>query len=152
MSKFARLKKLHVASDASIEFPLPELQVGDGPTPFLLVVPATADTNEAYANALLKSRAVQALVRSGGVPTLKQRKATREEDAKLYPEHVVTGWGHMTDDQGKALTFTKDDCRDLLEQFTKETPDVMDRLRGFCSTVENWRPNAVDIVGVAGNS
>ena len=76
----------------------------------------------------------------------------RDDDLKLYPEHVITGWGGITDTDGNDVPFTVDNCA----AFLKSLPEwLFDRVRVFFKVPENFikrapiRPpqNVSDLVG-----
>ena len=143
MSKFSHLKQLDVQREQTTEYPLYQL-AGE---PVLILAPAT-ESNRGYFNSLLrKSRKNMRVVQSGKV-NASVVKNNREEDKKLYAEHIIVGWKNMLDSSGNEIPFSKEDCADFLN----ELPDwLFDEIRTFASNVQNFIEDAIDAQETAKN-
>jgi len=141
MSKFGHLKQLNCKQ--STEYIIYQL---DG-QPVLVLAPAT-ESNRGYFNALLrKSRKNMRVVQSGKV-SASVIKQNRDEDRILYADHIITGWKKMLDSNGKEIPFTKEDCKEFIE----EIPDwLFDEIRAFASNVQNFIEDAIDVEETAKN-
>lgn len=128
MSRFSRFKKSEVDPDRVVKYVLVQL---DG-EPVLHLKPGT-QANKKYFKALLNSAATQS--RKSQATTMKTVEVNREEDRELYPGCVVVGWEKVLDDQGQAVEFSIEDCRDFL----KALPDwVFDDVRNFAGNPANF--------------
>ena len=117
--------------------------------PTLKLAPATA-ANKPYYNALLKRmRRTQRLLRFGSL-TAAVIEETRDDDRKLYAEHVVKGWDNVVDSEEEAAPFSREACSDFLAAL----PDwIFDEVRTFAADAANFTDDEVDdIEGIAGNS
>ena len=134
---FGHLKKLDI-KDKTINYPIIEIQ-GEF-TPTLKIKPAT-QSNSPYFNAILrKSKSKIGSIQSGNV-NINMLDENRNEDRKLFPKHVITGWEDVTDSSGKPVPFSFANCND----FVKALPDwIFDKIRNFAATSENF----VEVINV----
>ena len=130
MSKFAKLSSLEVDKDHTVPFTLYAIE-GE---PALIVRPAL-ESNKGYFNASLRGARKNMRAVKGGNITAGLLDETRDADRALYAEHVVVGWNGITDDSGKAVPFSGDDCRDFLNQLPNW---LFDELREFCGSPTNF--------------
>jgi hypothetical protein len=130
MPSFGNLSKLRVKQGVTAEFTLYMLS-----PPSVLVVRPADETNKEYLTASLKNSRERARMaqRTGVTPGLIE--ANRNRDRVNYAAHVVTDWRSVTDDAGKDVPFTKDNCREFLEAL----PDwIFDEVREFCQAPSNF--------------
>ncbi len=131
MSKFNRLKSLHISKDATAKFPFEQIEG----SPTLHVRPAT-DANKDFFNAILKADKSEARELAEGDITDERVEVVRAKDAAIFVEHIVDGWEGVLDDKGVAVPFTKEDCLDFLLAIPA---DMFNHLRMFCMNANNFR-------------
>lgn len=144
MTKFGHLKSLEVQSTATADYPIYDI----GESAVLKIAPAT-EANKPYYNAILRTTKrtaqMQRAKKGIDVALLKQN---REEDRKLYPDHIIKGWDGVVDANGKQVKFSKEEAKDLVDAL----PDWMfDQLRNFASDHCNF-VDGIDVEETAKNS
>jgi len=138
---FDHLRKLEVPGDAKSWFPVPEI----GAQARLLLRPATQQ-NKQYFNAMLKA--------VGRSPRLDMRSVEgieedRRLDRDLYGKHVLAGWEHILDSDGKDAPFS----REAAEEFVQALPAwIFDKVRAHCSAPEKFAGELPDPEQLAKNS
>lgn len=125
---FKNLKKLDVR-DGSVRYPLVQIE-GE---PFLLVRPAT-EANKPFFNAVMKRSKTSIRRLRAGKFDAATLAAHREEDRELYPQHIITGWGKVVDDDGKLVEFSQEKCAEFITQLPNW---IFDELREFCGNPSN---------------
>lgn len=129
MSDFSHLQRLSETRETR-DFVLYNLE-GE---PVLKLRPAT-EANKPYFNGILrrarKNRgAIQAGVVSGGLV-----RESRQDDRRLYAQHVLAGWEGVTDSAGELVPFNSENALAFLEAL----PDwIFDEVRGFAGTPANF--------------
>lgn len=146
MSTFNRFEKLR-ATDQPVAFTMHDIAMGGEP-PVLLVLPAT-EANRPYINELLRSRTATAAARKQ--ITAKTLEQARLDDVELFAKHVVKGWKHVVDDDGKPVVFSVEECTNFLLALARHAPDQFDKIRAFCNAIENFRPESMDVEAAAKN-
>jgi hypothetical protein len=115
--------------------------------PFLVVKPAT-EANKPYFNAVLRRtkrnvRAVQASAISAAIIA-----ENRDEDRELFPQHVIVGWGRVTDSSGQGVEFSEAACREFIEAL----PDwIFDEVRSFAGNSFNFTGDVIEVESKVGN-
>lgn len=142
MSKFGHLKKLHVATDKTVDLRLSDLP-GE---PVLQVLPAL-EQNKRYFRELLKRR--PANVTTKKKLTAESFARDRDEDREMYPDLVIRGWKGIVGADGKEVPFSKEDCADFLANLAD---DLFDEIRKFVNNPSNFREATFDVEEVAKNS
>lgn len=143
MSQFD-FSALDVSDGRTARFTFHSISLG-GNTPYVTVRPATEDT-PAYYKEVLKRVGKSARQVSEGVVNQAMVKEARDDDRRLYPLHVVKGWGYVDADgkdhpgvmpnkDGQDLKFSAEGAAD----FVSHLPTwVFDELRGFCGKPANF--------------
>lgn len=72
---------------------------------------------------------------------IRQSKRNRDDDRQLYADHVITGWGNVTDAKGKPVGFDAETC---LQLFKSLPDDVFDQVRNYFATASNFRNQISD--------
>lgn len=146
MSKFDHLKALDVAGSATTRYTLHEITV-NGKCPTLIGRPAT-EANKPYFNSLLKKARKNVRAAQAGAVNAAMLEENRDEDRRLFHEHVITGWENMVDvDGGADLPFNKKDCKDFLAALPNH---IFDKVRDHFATTENF-VDGIDIDTTAKN-
>ncbi len=130
-NKFAHLQKLNVDATKTVEFPMYEL----GDDAVLLLAPAT-EANKPYYNQILKSsqRTAQMMRAKKGMDSAMVKQG-RNEDRKLYPQHVIKGWSGVKGSKGEEVPFSPEEASDLVNQL----PDYLfDNIRNFAAMPQNF--------------
>lgn len=130
MSKFSHLKKLDVAQ-ATSWIDLPEIAPGAR----LQLRPA-GESNSAYYNAMLRKsgRRTRQMVRTDTIDA-DMIAQNRRDDRELFPLHVIVGWENIVDSDDNPVSFSKEECRELLAAL----PDwIVDRIRNHAATPERF--------------
>lgn len=141
MTNFSHLKELEV-KDKTADYTIYQI-IGE---PTLIVKPAT-EANKAYFNSVLRQsrRNISALKGQINAKTIKRN---RDEDKKLYPKSIITGWKDVRDNEGKSVKFSIENAGDFIEAL----PDwVFDDLRGFCGDPSNFFGEQIDVEEKLGN-
>lgn len=136
MSKFdfSNVKRKAVAPTQTATFTFYRIE-GE---PSLTVRPAT-EANPSYMRAMLKgSREQMRRLRSGDLSP-EMLEENRRKDRRLFPKFVVTGWNGVVDSKGKAVKFGEEACAEFIAALPY---DMFNELRDFCSTIDNFRPEA----------
>jgi len=136
MSKFdfSNIKGQSVTTDRTAIFTFWRLEGN----PRLTVRPATED-NPAYMRAILKgSREQMRRLRSGDL-TPEMLEENREKDRRLFPKFIVVGWDGVLDASGQPVRFSGEACSEFIAALPR---DLFNELRDFCSTADNFRPQA----------
>ena len=131
---FGHLKQLEVG-EKTARFTLPIIEG------VLILKPAT-EANKPYFNKVLKSSR-QRNLRIARTKTVDADALVegRENDRELFPLYVVVGWEKVTDESGKIVEFSIEECQSFFEQL----PDwMLDEIRHFASDVSNF----IDIMDV----
>lgn len=101
---------------------------------FLLVKPAN-DTNKGYQNGVLRLTGKRRRLNTSGKISSADADRDRADDLKLYPKHVVFGWGGIVDREGNEVEFSEEACA----QFLAALPSwIFDKVRVFCMRSENF--------------
>ncbi|KFH18436.1 hypothetical protein ELZ19_06675 [Brucella abortus] len=146
MSNFSHLKSLDVQGTATAEMQLHALE-GE---PTLTLAPAL-ESNKPFFNASLKaSRKNMRAIRNGNV-TGGLLEETRDEDRRLYAQHIVRGWKGVRNSAGKDVPFSRELCAEFLEALPNW---LFDEIREFAGTPANFIGDGgtVDTETVAKNS
>jgi hypothetical protein len=155
MSKFVKLAKTKVQSDATRRFSLLSISLDpEGElSPVMIGKPAT-EANTHYFNAMLKLSANMARRVAGGAKMkASMLKKNRDDDRILYPAHVIVDWENVFDDEGKPVKFSKED---LVDFFGALDDWQFDEVRNFFGASENFSgvleaPTADDVEATAKN-
>jgi hypothetical protein len=142
MTDFSHLKNLDV-KDKTARCPIHQI----AGAPVLIMKPAT-EANKPYFNAVLKKsrRNVRAL-KAGAINQVMIAE-NREQDRELFPRFVVTGWENVSDAEGNAVEFNRDNC----EAYLRALPDwIFDEVRNFAGDSVNFAGDMPDIETKAGN-
>lgn len=145
MVDFSNLKKLDVTSESVARWTMMDVEG----QPFLNVRLA-GEANKPFFNELVRrAKRANKAVQAGAVGA-DLLATNRDEDRVLYSKYIVFGWGNVVDSEGKQVPFTEANCLEFLQQL----PDwLFDKLRAFCSSVENFVDAApLDVKGSSGNS
>ena len=152
MSRFSKVSEQYSPKARSVRFALPLEAAPGAPQPTLLVRYA-GDTNNGWRNAIAKFNAKTGLARKAVQG--RSREADRlalERDIELYPEHIISGWEGIVDDDGQQVSFSREACREFLEALPQW---IFDDVRIFCSTATNFiagsEPTEEEIGEQAGN-
>lgn len=131
-TKFGHLKELQVVPDAITKFPFPLIEGCPS-----LQVRHAGDSNSEFFNAVLKrNKHDERMLVEGETVDADHITRVRLADIELFIDMIVVGWGSVFDSKGKAVKFTKDNCRDFLTQLPV---DMFNNLRAFCLNVNNFR-------------
>jgi hypothetical protein len=126
-------------------FDLPWLR-GDA---YLVVRPAN-DTNKGYQSGVLRLSGKRRRLQTNKISAAEADR-DRADDLKLYPKHVVLGWGGVVDQEGNEVEFSEESCA----QFLAALPSwIFDKVRVFCMRAENFIDDDEDLpdpVELAGN-
>lgn len=127
---FSQLSKLQLNDKRTVDYKL--FQIAGEPSLTLL---PTGEANKPYFNAVLKrAKTSVRRLRAGGL-TAAMMAETRNEDRKLFPRYVVTGWTGIVDAAGKAVEFSVENC----EAFLAALPDwIFDEVRSFAGDPNNF--------------
>lgn len=137
-------RKLNVSDGRTARLVMHQIAVG-GATPFLVVKPATEAT-KGYYNAVLKRAGKSLRQVQAGAINAGMMDENRKDDRKLYPVHIVTGWGHIKED-GAEIAGTIPDADGTLAKFSPEAcgefiqalPNwLFDDIRQFCGNPSNF--------------
>jgi hypothetical protein len=115
--------------------------------PYLLVAHA-GETNKPYFNSLMKrarNNLRRARARSVDAAALAENRA---EDRRLYPKHIIKGWGcvklgpgQITDSKGNGWAFSEENVQKFLEKL----PDwLFDEVREFAAQEMNFTAEEPD--------
>lgn len=130
MAKFSKLRQMDLQETATATMTLYML---DG-EPKLTMRPAD-EVNSKYMQAALKNAPERARVarRTGLTPGM--IKANRDRDRENFAAHVIIGWEGVVDDDGKAVTFSPETCKEFLDAL----PDwIFDEVREFAQSPNNF--------------
>ena len=76
----------------------------------------------------------------------------RDQDRKLFSDHVVVGWSGIVNSEGDEVEFNKEDCFDFLKALPLW---LMDEIRNFAQEPENFlkgnEPSEAEVRAQAGN-
>lgn len=164
---FSHLKKAkRPATERTRKFTLYTVKAG-GPDPVEFELrSAVYASNPALFNARLKAEAsnpkLVAGTRRGGEALLPAMIENRELDARLFSQHVFTGWSNVFDASGSVVPFSPDASASLLAMILdpndRDPGDLaavykdFDDLRAFAKDADNWTSDAIDAVEKAKNS
>lgn len=131
MADFSHLKQ-HEASQEPVDYPLYEID-GD----IALKVVAAGENNKGYFNALLRSQGSSRGRAKISAKTISQETldSFRDEDKKLYAQHIIKGWENVVDSSGKKVKFSVKEAESFLEQLPNW---IFDGIRKFCSDIGNF--------------
>ncbi len=94
----------HLTPAGTADYALSEVHIPRGnPNPVVLVVKPAGEANDRLRNAEIKAPAVT------GKEALRQR-------ASLFAKHVIAGWKHVLDKDGKPIAYTADGGEELLHR------------------------------------
>lgn len=143
MAKFD-FQNLNVADGRTGKLVLHQIALG-GSTPFLTVKPAT-DATKGYYNAVLRRAGKSVRQVQAGAINASLMNENRDDDRRLYPLHIIVGWGYIKDDgeevvgfmpdaDGAKTPFTKENCHD----FVAALPNwLFDDVRQYCGNSVNF--------------
>lgn len=151
MAKF-NFSRLDVNADRKARFLMHQVEIG-GKTPYLVLRPATEAT-KGYYNAVLKRAGKSVKQVQAGAINAGMLSENREDDRKLYPQHIVADWGYVKDDgtekpgmmpdeTGKDTPFTKENCAEFLAALPNW---LFDDLRQFAGNPLNFVQDGEDPV------
>lgn len=148
MVDFSNLAALHVRGDSVRRYTFPFALKENSDNLYMDCLPAT-EANKPFFNASLRRAkgAARALKGKQLSPELVQQ--IRADDAKLFAEHVIVGWGNAFDASGAPLTLSPQLCEEFL---TKLPPDYFDGLREFCTDADVFRTGESIDAGTAGKN
>lgn len=132
---FSNVRAQEVPRDRTANFTFYRLEG----QPTLTVKPAT-EANPGYMRAMLKgSRESLRRLRAGDLSP-EVLEENRAKDRKLFPQHVVVGWSKAPlDVNGAEVPYSSEACAGFIEALPY---DQFNELRDFCSTIDNFRPEA----------
>lgn len=146
---FGHLESMNIDARKAVEFTF--FNIEGGPT---LFVRPTSQANKAYLNAVLRTGRRTLRRMRGNKLSVEVLDENRDQDRKLFPKYVITGWKDETvqDSEGNPVPFSKENC----ELFLRALPnDIFDELRTFCGEPDNFREDddlgASDVEELAGN-
>lgn len=114
--------------------------------PVLLVKPAT-ESNRVFANEQLRMTKKNATAVRAGAVNMQMIAETRDNDRKLYAQHVVVGWEGIYDSHGELVPFSHEECGKFLDAL----PDwAFDEVRNFCTSPQSF-VEQVSVVAIAKN-
>ena len=132
------LDKLKISPTLTVRFKLPFSMGPDDKPATLLVKPADANVNAAYAGKLAAASAKWA-----PMPKELEGDALRDMNmrraAETYYDAVIVGWENIYDTQGEASPFTEQALSDFLVALGRSGPDVAIRLVTFVERAQNFR-------------
>jgi len=153
--------KLNVSDGRTARLVMHQITLG-GATPFFVVRPATEAT-KGYYNAVLKRAGKSLRQVQAGAINAGMMEENRKDDRKLYPQHIITGWGHIKEDgtevpgsipdaDGTLTNFSGEVCA----QFIAALPTwLFDDMRQFCGNPSNFvgdEETPMDVEAAAKNS
>jgi len=136
MSKFdfSNVQRQAVTTDRTAIFTFWRLEGN----PRLTVRPATED-NPSYMRAILKGSREQMRRLKAGDLTPEMLEENREKDRRLFPKFIIVSWDGVMDASGAPVKFSQDACAEFIAALPR---DLFNELRDFCSTADNFRPEA----------
>ncbi len=141
MIDFGNIKKLDVAGKTA-DFTLEDV---DG-EPSLKLKVATG-SNKPLLNAMLKQVGGNKRKYKKKNITADMADENRNDDKKLYVDHVIVGWESLVDAKGNTVKFSKDNC----VAFIDALPDWMfDKIREFATDDSNFL-EVIDVEETAKN-
>lgn len=146
MPNFEYLERLEVKEGSTAEYVLDDINPEQPPV--LELLPAGA-ANKAYSRAAMRrNRQFDALL--AGKMTPKLIEEIREADVVLFAKHVIRGWKHVVDNDGKPVKFTAENA----EAFFRALPTrFFDAIRAFAQNADNYVDGTLpDMVVMSGNS
>lgn len=135
---FSRLEQLRVRAELTRPFTLNAVVLVPA-GPVKLTVRFAGEANAAYDNALYKLVNDLRARTAGGRASQAGREADRQEDARLFADHVITAWENVAEDDGKPAPFTPDKVNEFLLALIASVPDSFDLLRRYCKDADNFR-------------
>ena len=99
------------------------------------------ESNSGYHNGVLQFLKHQRQVTRSRAFSSQFGKKQRDNDRALFAKHVVKRWGNVFDEDGKAVTFSKDACKEFLDALSDRH---FDELREFCRDPYAFRDNEED--------
>lgn len=159
MAKF-NFSRLAVDATRTARFVMHQVAI-NGKTPYLVMRPATEAT-KAYYNAVLKRAGKSVKQVQAGAINAGMLSDNRDDDRRLYPQHIVTDWGYikedrsevpgmMPDEDGNDTPFSRENCAEFLQAL----PDwLFDEARQFAGNTLNFVEDGEDPVdpeAMAGN-
>lgn len=146
--------KLNVSDGRTARLVMHQIALGTS-TPFLVVKPATEAT-KGYYNAVLKRAGKSLRQVQAGAINAGMMDENRKDDRKLYPQHIVTDWGHIKEDgtevpgtipdaDGKLTKFSADACQDFITALPNW---LFDDIRQFCGNPSNFVEDDATVMDV----
>ena len=131
MANFTHLKAQAVTADNVVDYEMPELGLKA-----VLQLRSANEGNIGYMNDLLRlTGQTKGARRRKVVIDAKAMGEMREHDQELFPKHVIVGWKHVPDNEGKDVQFTVAEAVDLVAQL----PDYLfDEMRAFANDPVNF--------------
>lgn len=139
MADFSFLDDMQVTGEDLSEMTLYSCILPNGKNP-VLIGRHGGESTPAYANAILKGSVKQQKMVKAGMMTVGMLKQNRDQDRKLYPMHVITGWKDVCDGSKKPVKFSPEACTEF---FAHLPDDIFDDVRDHYGNPRNFR-NAVD--------
>lgn len=135
---FSQLDNLQVNGAATRVYTLPISTKPGAPLVELDVVSAHEDANLGYRDARARGvrRGIKKATQLTGPEGPRWLAAFRDEDRRLYPQHVIKGWRHVYNKAGEPIPFTPQAAEVLLAKLPN---DYVDGLRDFCGDPDNHR-------------
>ncbi len=141
MIDFGNIKKLDVAGKTA-DFTLEDI---DG-EPALKLKVATG-SNKPLLNAMLKQVGGNKRKYKKKNITADMADENRNDDKKLYVDHVIVGWEGIVDAKGNTVKFSKDNCLAFIDAL----PDwIFDKIRDFATDDSNFL-EVIDVEETAKN-
>jgi hypothetical protein len=138
MSKFAHIKERYETRNRVVRYTLPIKGARDPKTgehlPAVLLLKHAGESNRGYNNALIKNNAQTGLARKA--MTGRGGDIALERDLELYPQHVITGWENIPDQNWNAVPYSREDCADFVQNGLQRW--IFNELRLFAVQAVNF--------------
>lgn len=139
MTDFGFLEEMKVTKEDLSEITLYSIMLPNGKNP-VLIGRHGGESNEQYANAILRGSVKQQKMVKAGMMTVGMLQQNRDQDRKLYPLHVITGWKNVCDAKKQDVTFSAEACAGFFEHLPD---DIFDEVREHFANPQNFR-NVLD--------
>ena len=139
MADFSFLDDMKVTGEDLSDCVLFSIILPNGKNP-TLIGRHGGESNPAYANAILKGSVKQQKMVKAGMITVGMMQQNRDQDRRLYPMHVITGWKDVCDGSKKDVVFSAEACASFFEHLPD---DIFDDVREHFGNPRNFR-NAPD--------
>lgn len=139
MTDFGFLGEMKVTKEDLTEMTLFSVILPNGKNP-VLIGRHGGESNEQYANAILKGSVKQQKMVRAGMMTVGMLRQNRDQDRKLYPIQVITAWRDVCDSEGSDVPFSAEACARFFEHLPD---DIFDEVREHFGNPQNFR-NVLD--------